>query len=145
MSDRKAVTCSCGRRFTTSVRGRGTHCPGCRKRVYIRVDGTVRPVGAARPGAGPVKGKPAKTAPAAVDQAPAEPYVPFDDILAGTAPDSVIEARTMWEMNEPNEEGPGLSVAAIGDEFGMSASAVRRRIAAEKRRQELEARATAAG
>lgn len=145
MSDRKAVTCSCGRRFTTAVRGRGTHCPGCRKRVYIRVDGTVRPEGAARPTAGPAKGKPANAAPAAVDQGPPESYVSLDDILDGAAPEHVIQAREMWEIRQPLDGGRPTPYQEIADSYGVSVHMVRKQIAAEERRQELEARATAAG
>lgn len=144
MSDRKQVTCSCGQRFTTAVRGRGTHCPDreCHRRIYIRVDGTARPGGAAPPDGRGARTRPAKTAPATVLGQPPEPYVSLDEILEGTAPDKVIEARTMWEMSRPARDHPGLSVGEIADEFGVSVTTVRNRIAAEDRRRAAEERAT---
>lgn len=146
MTDRKMVTCPCGHRFPTAVRGRGTHCRECGKRIYVRVDGTVRPGGAARPSAGPAKTKPANVAPAVVDQAPPEPYVSLDDILTGEAPDSVIEAREMWEARQPySDGGRPVPYQDVADSFGVSVHKVRQRIAAEEHRQALEARASTAG
>jgi hypothetical protein len=44
MSDRVTVTCPGGHELRTTVRGRSTQCPreDCRRRVYVRADGTTR-------------------------------------------------------------------------------------------------------
>lgn len=138
MGERQSVECGCGRTFTTTVRGRGTHCPQCGKRVYVRADGTVRPSGAVAPAGRASAAKRAKPsgAPMVVRQ-----YVSLDEILADDAPKLDIEARSMWEMSQPEGEYPGLSVQDIADQYGVSASTVRKRIAAEQQRAAAEAAA----
>jgi hypothetical protein len=42
MSERVTVTCPGGHQIQTAVRGRSTTCPRCRRRVYVRADGTTR-------------------------------------------------------------------------------------------------------
>lgn len=42
MAERIEIDCSCGRKFKTAVRGRGTTCPGCAVRHYVRQNGTVK-------------------------------------------------------------------------------------------------------
>jgi hypothetical protein len=42
MSDRVTVACPGGHQIQTAVRGRSTTCPRCRRRVYVRADGTTR-------------------------------------------------------------------------------------------------------
>lgn len=46
-AERITIECpACGKPFSTTVRGRGTHCPACGQTVYVRIDGTVRSEGA---------------------------------------------------------------------------------------------------
>jgi hypothetical protein len=77
MPDRVIVACPGGHPITTVVRGRSTSCPqpGCRRRVYVRADGTTR------------HGQP--NSPAAADgRSSASPWPPGRDSKAEQARDS---------------------------------------------------------
>jgi AraC-like DNA-binding protein len=138
MSERVKVSCPCGEGFTTAVRGRGTHCPKCRKRIYVRVDGTARPGGAAAPSGRPAAGKPPKATAVEPAGKPVLSFTTLDDILEGRAPKDAIDARTMWEMSQPFEGAPAMTLDEIAAEFNLSPSTVRRRITAERDRQTTE-------
>lgn len=115
MAQRVEVECGCGRRFTTAVRGRGTHCPACARSVYVRTNGTARP--------------------------PAQPDWPaFPD----DASEEQMTAREMWELVHDTEQGPALTVREVAEEYGVSVAQVRRSIAAEQKRQGEASTAAAA-
>ncbi|MGH6654158.1 MAG: hypothetical protein ACRDVE_03000 [Actinocrinis sp.] len=91
--------------------------------------------------------RPKRGAPDSAQPEPPKPagYVSLDEILTLHAPASVIRAREMWECRHPVEGGRAMPYQEIADQYGVSVHRVRQQIAAEERRQELEARAATVG